>query len=122
MKRSRIGDEFRSLALEVLDVFRKALVEKLTQLIGDILSGSASNLAAPGREDRQGVIQSRPQQVVMGEPNAHCDHISALAETDLTENLTRIAVLTFDMHGPDQIVRNAELAPMSVELIRTGIS
>lgn len=77
--------------------------------------------------NRSGVSISEPirqnwwRQGMMGGAKAQYDCIEAFSETDFTEDLQRIDVPTFVMHGDDdQIVPIANSAPLSAKLLKNA--
>ena len=58
---------------------------------------------------------------MMGGAKAHYDGIVAFSQTDFTEDLKKITVPVFVMHGDDdQIVPYADSAPLSAKLRKNG--
>jgi non-heme chloroperoxidase len=58
---------------------------------------------------------------MMGGAKAHYDGIVAFSQTDFTEDLKKITVPVFVMHGDDdQIVPYADAGPLSAELLKNG--
>jgi non-heme chloroperoxidase len=58
---------------------------------------------------------------MMGGIKAHYDCIKAFSKTDFTEDLKKIEVPTFVMHGEDdQIVPFADAGPLSAKLLRNA--
>ena len=58
---------------------------------------------------------------VAGVGEAHYDGIVAFSQTDFTEDLKRITVPVYVMHGDDdQIVPYADSAPLSAKLLKNG--
>jgi non-heme chloroperoxidase len=69
----------------------------------------------------QGVIDNWWRQGMAGGIKPHYDCIKAFSETDFTEDLKKIEVPTFVMHGDDdQIVPIADSALLSVKLLKKG--
>jgi non-heme chloroperoxidase len=57
----------------------------------------------------------------MGGAKAHYDGIVAFSQTDFTEDLKKITVPVFVMHGDDdQIVLYPDSAPLSAKLLNNG--
>ena len=57
----------------------------------------------------------------MGSAKAHYDGIVAFSQTDFTEDLKKINVPVFVMHGDDdQIVPYADSGPLSAKLLKKG--
>ena len=58
---------------------------------------------------------------MMGSAKAHYDGIVAFSQTDFTEDLKKINVPVFVMHGDDdQIVPYADSGPLSAKLLKKG--
>ena len=58
---------------------------------------------------------------MMGGAKAHYDGIVAFSQTDFAEDLKKITVPVFVMHGDDdQIVPYANSAPLSAKLLKNG--
>jgi len=56
-----------------------------------------------------------------GRDQSHYDCIKAFSETDFTEDLKKIEVPTFVMHGEDdQIVPFADAGPLSAKLLKNA--
>lgn len=109
------------LPLEVFDGFRAALVANRAQFYLDIPTGPFYGFNRPGAKVSQGVIENWWRQGMMGGAKAHYDCIKAFSETDFTEDLQKITVPVFVMHGDDdQIVPYADSAPLSAKLLKNG--
>jgi non-heme chloroperoxidase len=109
------------LPLEVFDGFRKALVDNRAQFYKDVPSGPFYGFNRAGAKPLPGVIDNWWRQGMAGGIKAHYDCIEAFSETDFTEDLKKIEVPTFVMHGDDdQIVPIADSAPLSVKLLKKG--
>jgi non-heme chloroperoxidase len=75
----------------------------------------------PGAKPSQGVIWNWWRQGMMGGTNAHYDGIVAFSQTDFTEDLKKITVPTFVMHGDDdQIVPYPDSAPLTAKLLKNA--
>jgi non-heme chloroperoxidase len=109
------------LPLEVFDGFRAALAANRAQFYVDVPAGPFYGYNRPGAKVSQGVIDNWWRQGMMGGAKAHYDCIKAFSETDFTEDLTKIDVPVFVMHGDDdQIVPYADSAPLSAKLLKHG--
>src|SRR3546814_19782756 len=82
------------LPVEVFDGFRKALAEDRSQFYLDIASGPFYGFNREGAKVSQGLIQNWWRQGMVGSAKAHYDCTKAFSETDLTEDLQKIAVPT----------------------------
>lgn len=109
------------LPLEVFDDFRASLLSDRAQFYRDIPSGPFYGFNRPGANISEGIIQKWWQQGMMGSVKAHHDCIAAFSETDFTEDMRKIDVPVFLMHGDDdQIVPIADSAMKGIELLRKG--
>jgi non-heme chloroperoxidase len=109
------------LPIEVFDGFRAALAANRAQYYIDIPAGPFYGFNRAGAKVSQGVIDNWWRQAMMGGAKAHYDCIKAFSETDFTEDLKKIDVPVYVMHGTDdQIVPYADSAPLSAKLLRNG--
>ncbi len=109
------------LPLEVFDGFRKALVDNRAQFFRDIPAGPFYGFNRSGAKVSEGVIQNWWRQGMMGGAKAHYDCIKAFSETDFTEDLKKIDVPVFLMHGEDdQIVPIDDSARIGIKLLKKG--
>jgi non-heme chloroperoxidase len=109
------------LPIEVFDGLRKALADNRAQFYLDFASGPFYGFNRPGAKPIPGVIQNWWRQGMMGGAKAHYDCIKAFSETDFTDDLKKITVPVFVMHGDDdQIVPYADAGPLSVKLLKNG--
>jgi non-heme chloroperoxidase len=109
------------LAREVFDGLRAALAANRAQFYREFASGPFYGFNRPGAKVLQGVIDNWWRQAMAGGIKPHYDCIKAFSETDFTEDLKKIDVPTFVMHGDDdQIVPIADSAPLSIKLLKTG--
>ena len=109
------------LPIEVFDGLRQQLAANRTQFYLDLASGPFYGFNRPGANISQGVIQNWWRQGMMGGAKAHYDGIKAFSETDFTEDLKIIEVLTRVMHGDDdQIVPIANSALLSAKLLKNS--
>ncbi|MDM0051391.1 alpha/beta fold hydrolase [Variovorax sp. J22R115] len=73
----------------------------------------------PDAKISEGIRQNWWRQGMMGGIKAHYDCVKAFSETDFTEDLKKIDVPTFVMHGDDdQIVPIADSALLSSKLVK----
>jgi non-heme chloroperoxidase len=87
----------------------------------DLASGPFYGFNRPGAEPSEAIIQNWWRQGMMGGAKAHYDGIVAFSQTDFTEDLKKITVPAFVMHGDDdQIVPYADAGPLSAELLQNG--
>jgi non-heme chloroperoxidase len=109
------------LPIEVFDGFRATLAANRAQFYIDVPAGPFYGYNRPGAKVSQGVIDNWWRQGMMGGAKAHYDCIKAFSETDFTEDLKKIDVPVFVMHGDDdQIVPYADSAPLSAKLLKHG--
>ena len=109
------------LPLEVFDGFRSGLVANRAQFYKDIPSGPFYGFNRAGAKVSQGVIDNWWRQGMAGGIKAHYDCIKAFSETDFTDDLKKIEVPTFVMHGDDdQIVPIGASAMLSSKLLKKG--
>jgi non-heme chloroperoxidase len=109
------------LPIQVFDGFRAALVANRAQFYIDVPAGPFYGFNREGAKVSQGIIDNWWRQGMMGGTKAHYDCIKAFSETDFTEDLKKIDVPVFVMHGTDdQIVPYPDSAPLSVKLLKKG--
>jgi len=109
------------LPIEVFDGFRTALLADRAQLYKDIPAGPFYGFNRPGAKVSQGIIDKWWLQGMMGSVKAGYDCIKAFSETDFTEDLKKIDIPVFVMHGDDdQIVPYRDAALKSIELLPKG--
>ncbi len=109
------------LPIEVFDGLRAALVANRAQFYVDVPAGPFYGFNRPGAKVSQGVIDNWWRQGMAGGIKPHYDCIKAFSETDFTEDLKKIEVPTFVMHGDDdQIVPIADSALLSSKLLKKG--
>jgi non-heme chloroperoxidase len=107
------------LPIDVFDGFRAALVANRAQFYRDVSAGPFYGFNRPGAKVSEGVIQNWWRQGMAGGIKAHYDCIKAFSETDFTEDLKKIGVPTFVMHGDDdQIVPIGASGLMSAKLLK----
>jgi len=107
--------------IEVFDGLRAALVANRSQLFLDLPTGPFYGFNRPGAKISQATIYNWWRQGMAGGAKAHYDCIKAFSETDFTEDLKKIEVPTFVMHGTDdQIVPIADSAPLAAKLLKKG--
>ena len=109
------------LPLEVFDGFRAAHIANRAQFFLDVPAGPFYGFNRPGAKISQGVINNWWRQGMMGGTKAQYDCIKAFSETDFTEDLKKISVPVFIMHGDDdQIVPIADSALLAFKLVKHG--
>jgi len=109
------------LPIEVFDGFRTALLADRSQLYKDVPAGPFYSFNRPGAKVSQGIIDKWWLQGMMGSVKAGYDCIKAFSETDFTEDLKKIDIPVFVMHGDDdQIVPYKDAALKSIELLPKG--
>jgi non-heme chloroperoxidase len=108
------------LPIEVFDKFRVETATHRAQFYQDVtLPFYGYN--RPGAAVSQGVRDNWWRQGMMGGIKAQYDCIKAFSETDFTEDLKKIDVPTFVMHGEDdQIVPFADSGPLSAKLLKNA--
>jgi len=109
------------LPIEAFDGYRSALAANRAQLYLDIASGPFYGFNRPGAKPIEGVIRNWWRQGMMGATNAHYDCIKAFSETDFTEDMKKIDVPVFLMHGEDdQVVPIDDSARIGIKLLKHG--
>lgn len=109
------------LPKEVFDDLQRQLAANRAQFYYDLPAGPFYGFNRPGAKVSQPVIWNWWRQSMMGGAKAHYDGIVAFSQTDFTEDLKKISVPVFVMHGDDdQIVPYADSAPLSSKLLKNG--
>jgi len=109
------------LPIEVFDGFRTGLLADRAQQFIDVPTGPFYGFNRPGAKVSEGLIRKWWLQGMMGGVKAHYDCIKAFSETDFTEDLKKIDVPVFLMHGDDdQIVPIADSALKGIKLLQKG--
>ncbi|CAN5268275.1 alpha/beta hydrolase [soil metagenome] len=109
------------LPMEVFDGFRKGTAENRAQFYLDVASGPFYGFNRPDAKLIPGVVQNWWRQGMMGGAKAHYDCIKAFSETDFTDDLKKIDVPVFLMHGEDdQVVPIADAALIGIKLLKKG--
>ncbi len=107
------------LPIEVFDGFRAALAANRAQFFLDVPAGPFYGFNREGATTQPGVVNNWWRQGMAGGAKAHYDGIKAFSETDFTEDLKAVTVLTLVMHGDDdQIVPIADSALLSAKLVK----
>jgi non-heme chloroperoxidase len=108
------------LPISVFDGLRAELVKNRPQFYKDItLPFYGYN--RPGAKISEGIREHWWLQGMMGGVKAHYDCIKAFSETDFTEDLKKIDVPTFVMHGDDdQIVPIGASGLMTAKIVRNA--
>ena len=109
------------LPKEVFDNFQAQVATNRSQFYRDVAAGPFYGYNRPGAKPSEGVIQNWWRMGMMGSAKAHYHGIVAFSQTDFTEDLKRITVPVFVMHGDDdQIVPYPDSAPLSAKLLKRG--
>jgi non-heme chloroperoxidase len=109
------------LPIEVFDGFRSALVANRAQFYHDVAAGPFYGYNGPDAKVSPAVVENWWRQGMMGGAKAHYDCIKAFSETDFTEDLKKIDVPVFLLHGDDdQIVPIADSALIGIKLLKHG--
>jgi non-heme chloroperoxidase len=109
------------LPIEVFDGFRTALLADRAQLYLEIPTGPFYGFNRPGAKVSEGLIRKWWLQGMMGGVKAGYDCIKAFSETDFTEDLKKIDIPVFLMHGDDdQIVPYKDAALKGIKLLQKG--
>jgi len=109
------------LPKEVFDGLQAQLAANRPQLYRTIPEGPFYGYNRSGAKPSEAIIQNWWRQGMMGGAKAHYDSIVAYSQTDFTEDLKKITVPVFVMHGDDdQIVPYADSAPLSAKLLKNG--
>ncbi|MDP9337532.1 MAG: alpha/beta hydrolase [Acidobacteriota bacterium] len=110
------------LPLSVFDDLRNALAANRPQFYKDITI-PFYGYNRPGAKISEGIREHWWLQGMMGGMKAHYDCIKAFSETDFTEDLKKIDIPVFVMHGEeDQIVPIVAAGPMSAKLLKNATS
>ena len=109
------------LPKSVFDGLQAQLAANRAQFYYDLPAGPFYGFNRPGAKVSQGVIWNWWRQGMMGGAKAHYDGIVAFSQTDFTDDLKKITVPVFVMHGDDdQIVPYPDSGPLSAKLLRNG--
>ncbi|CAN7670803.1 alpha/beta fold hydrolase [Rhizobium sp. LjRoot254] len=109
------------LPIEVFDGFRSALLANRAQFYHDVAAGPFYGYNRPDAKVSPAVVENWWRQGMMGGAKAHYDCIEAFSETDFTEDLKKIDVPVFVLHGDDdQIVPIADSALLAIKLLKNG--
>ena len=105
----------------VFDDLQAQLAANRSEFYRAVASGPFYGYNRPGAEPSEAIIQNWWRQGMMGAANAHYEGIVAFSQTDFTEDLKKISVPVYVMHGDDdQIVPYADSAPLTVKLLQNG--
>ena len=106
------------LPIEAFDQIRAGVATDRSQFYHD-LSASFYGANRPGSSVSQGVRDMFWLWSMQVSLKGTYDCIKAFSETDFTEDLKKIAIPTFIVHGDDdQIVPFADSAPLSTKLVK----
>lgn len=109
------------LPKEVFDQYQEQVASNRAEFYYNVPAGPFYGYNRPGATPQQGVIWNWWRQGMMGSAKAHYDGIVAFSQTDFTEDLKKVNVPVFVMHGDDdQIVPYADSAPLSAKLLKKG--
>ena len=109
------------LPKEVFDDLQAQLAANRSQFYRDLPAGPFYGFNRPGAKASEAIIQNWWRQGMMGGAKAHYDGIVAFSQTDFTEDLKKITVPVFVMHGDDdQIVPYADSAPLTAKLLKNA--
>ena len=109
------------LPIEVFDGFRAATAGNRAQFFHDVPAGPFYGFNRPGAKVDQGVILNWWRQGMTGSVKAHYDCIKAFSETDFTDDMKKVDVPVFLMHGEDdQIVPIDDSARIGIKLLKKG--
>jgi non-heme chloroperoxidase len=109
------------LPKSVFDGLQEQVANNRAAFYHDFAAGPFYGYNRPGARPQQAVILNFWRQAMMGGAKAHYDGVVAFSQTDFTEDLKKITVPTFVMHGDDdQIVPYADSAPLSHELVKNS--
>jgi len=105
------------LPIDVFDGLRQSYLADRPQFYRDLASGPFYGFNRPGAKVSEGIIDNWWRQGMMGDFKSGYDCIKAFSETDFTEDLKKIDVPLFVMHGDDdQIVPIADSALLSSKI------
>jgi non-heme chloroperoxidase len=97
------------------------MLKDRAQLYLDIASGPFYGFNRPDAKVSQGLIDRWYLQGMLGSPKGHYDCIKAFSETDFTEDLKKIDIPVFIMHGDDdQVVPIKDSALKGIKLLKKG--
>jgi non-heme chloroperoxidase len=109
------------LPKKVFDDLQAQLAANRAQFYYDVPAGPFYGFNRPGAKVSEPVIWNWWRQGMIGGAKAHYDGIVAFSQTDFTEDLKKITVPVFVMHGDDdQIVPYPDSAPLSAKLLKNG--
>jgi non-heme chloroperoxidase len=109
------------LPKSVFDGFQAQLAANRSEFYRALASGPFYGFNRPGAQPSEAIIGNWWRQGMIGGAKAHYDGIVAFSQTDFTDDLKKISVPVFVMHGDDdQIVPYADSAPLSAELVQDG--
>jgi non-heme chloroperoxidase len=105
----------------VFDQFREAMLKDRAQFYRDVASGPFYGFNRPGAKPSQGLIERWWLQGMMGSPRAQYECVQVFSETDHTEDLKKIDIPVFLMHGDDdQVVPIQDAALKGIKLLQKG--
>jgi non-heme chloroperoxidase len=105
----------------VFDQFREAMLKDRAQFYRDVASGPFYGFNRPGAKVSEGLIEKWWLQGMLGSIKAGYDCIQVFSETDHTEDLRKIDIPVFLMHGDDdQVVPIQAAALKGIKLLQKG--
>jgi non-heme chloroperoxidase len=111
----------KGLPKKVFDDFQVSLAANRSQFYREVAAGPFYNYNKTGKPS-EAAIANWWRQGMMGGAKAHYDGIVAFSQTDQTEDLKKITVLTLVMHSEDdQIVPYVASGPLSAKLLKNGV-
>lgn len=114
-------DNPEGIPMEAFDGYRAGVAANRAQTYLDVASGPFYGFNRDGVAPIEGVIRNWWRQGMMGGIKAQYDCIKAFSETDFSDDLRKIEVPVFVMHGDDdQIVPYRISALRSIKLLKDG--
>jgi non-heme chloroperoxidase len=109
------------LTKSVFDDLQAQVAANRSEFYRALPSGPFYGFNRPGVQPSEAIIQNWWRQGMMGAATAQYEGIVAFSQTDFTEDLKKITVPVFVMHGDDdQIVPYPDSAPLSAKLLKNG--
>lgn len=109
------------LNISVFDSFRQALLKDRAQFFLDVPTGPFFGFNRPGTQKSEGLIRSWWQQGMNTSFKTAYDAIQDFSETDFTEDLRKIDIPVFVLHGDDdQVVPIEASGAKAVKLLPQG--
>jgi non-heme chloroperoxidase len=109
------------LPKSVFDHFQEQVATNRAQFYRELPDGPFYGYNRAGAKPEESIIQNWWRQAMMGGAKAQYDGVVAFSQTDFSEDLKKISVPVFVMHGDDdQIVPYADAGPLSAKLVQNG--